>query len=379
MKYCCKTFLSSTMSTSASERSLFVTLAAQAMSSVGFSVSILAWIWLTLVPPKPELTEPILIDKKTRRRSAPAAFPSRKRNSLSPSVATRSPTSEVLPSPISPPRTRRVYFLDSPTPSSRPSIERNDSSSELGKPFSASPTSEISPSSSSSTLVHITHTAIPPQTLETWRESAVESDSSNSSPRPSLSLSRTFRTRRSSGTSVPDVTPIITAPTPYSKHGRKGSGSFIPPWAFRRASGSKNAVASPSTTTTAPAAPSSSASLPLGPTPSYFTRKASRRVSTPVPRTQPYAHPYYAQPPIEDDPSITHLRSQPQFGLSTDASTTTTTVSDSEKDLSSKDAPALDARGRNRKAQAALGVGRPRLRPQRSASESWAAGTEPRL
>ncbi|KAJ7017483.1 hypothetical protein C8F04DRAFT_1405868 [Mycena alexandri] len=157
-----------------------------------------------------------------------------------------------------------------------------------------------------------------PQTLETWRESAVESDSSNSSPRPSLSLSRTFRTRRSSGTSVPDVTPIITAPTSDSKHGRKGSGSFIPPWAFRRASGSKNAVASPSTTTTAPAAPSSSPSLPLAPTPSYFTRKASRRVSTPVPRTQPYAHPYYAQPPIEDDPSIAHLRSQPQFGLSTE-------------------------------------------------------------
>ncbi|KAJ7786577.1 hypothetical protein B0H16DRAFT_1490927 [Mycena metata] len=396
MKYCCKTILCSTMSTSHSERSLFVTLAAQAMSSVGFSVvrtypfsfnfksnpqkSILAWIWLTLVPPKPELTEPILIDKKARRRSAPPAFPSRKRNSLSPSAATRSPTSEVLPSPISPPRTRRVYFLDSPTPSSRPSIERNDSSSELNRPFSASPT-EISPSSSSSTLVHVTtHTAIPPRTLETWRESAVESDSSNSSPRPSLSLSRPFRTRRSSGTSdVPDVTPIITAPTSDSKHGRKGSGSFIPPWAFRRASGSKPAAVSPSTATTAPAAPSSSASPPIAPTPSYFTRKTSRRVSTPVPRTQPYAHPYYAQPPIEDDPSVAHLRSQPQFELQRQDAIVTTTVSDSEKDLSSKDPPALDARGRNRKAQAALGVGRPRLRPQRSASESWAAGKEPRL
>ncbi|KAJ7170132.1 hypothetical protein C8R46DRAFT_1091250, partial [Mycena filopes] len=315
------------------ERSLFVTLAAQAISGVGFSVSILAWIWLTLVPPRPELTEPILIDKKARRRSAPATLPSRKRNSLSPSIAestaTRSPTSEVLPSPISPPRTRRVYFIDSPS-ESRPSIsnDRNDSS-ESGKPFYTQPppTSEISPSSSSSTLVH-TYTAIPAPTLETWRESAVESDSSNSSPRPSLSsLSRgPFRTRRSS-----DVTPIITAPAPDGKQARKGSGSgFTPPWGFRRASGSKNsASAGPST--------SADASLPVAAPSLFKTRKASRRVSTPVPRTQPYAHPYYAQPPIEDDvasasPSVAQ-RALPQFGSGAETATSPNgNGSDSDKD-----------------------------------------------
>jgi hypothetical protein len=200
------------------------------MSSVGFSVvrttdsanfksdrpkSILAWIWLTLVPPKPELTEPILIDKKARRRSAPAALQSRKRHSTSPSVA----SGEAQTSPVSPQRTRRVYFIDSPTSSaaSRPTNFQRTSNDSSDLTLLSSPTSEISPSSSSSTLEH-TYTAIPAPTLETCRESAIESDSSNSSPRPSLSLSRPFqkaRPRRSSttsATSVPDIAPIVTGP-----------------------------------------------------------------------------------------------------------------------------------------------------------------------
>ncbi|KAJ7446394.1 hypothetical protein B0H11DRAFT_2084523 [Mycena galericulata] len=362
--------LPATMSTS--QRSLFVTLAAQAMSSVGFSVSIIAWIWLTLVPPpKIDLTEPILVDKKARRRSAPAALQSRKRDSLSPSA---NPPSPDALSPISP-RTRRVYFVDSPTSSlSRPTnqFERTPHDSLLlEKPLHASPTSETSPLSSSSTLVH-TYPGIPPQTLETCRESAIESDSSNNcSPRTSLSSSRPSlppRNRRNSGTSIiTDVSPMASEPA-ETTHRRRSSIGFTPPWSFRRASGSRN-PASPATSSTNPT---------LIPAPSYFTRKTARRVSTPVPRTQPYAYPYYAQPPIEDEAYAAHLRSLPQFGP--EVANPSPSTSDSEE--KEKESPLLDRRSRNRKAQAALGLGRqpPAVRPhQRSASESWAAGKEPRL
>ncbi|KAJ6503275.1 hypothetical protein C8R47DRAFT_1105405 [Mycena vitilis] len=377
MRHYCASLSSFTPTMSSKERSLFVTLAAQAMSSVGFSVSILAWLYLTLVPPpKVELVEPILVDKKARRRSAPAALQSRRRDSATPSLASGGDT----PSSLSPQRTRRVYFVDSPassfsrpTPSTRTS---NDSAELLDRPLLASP-SEISPSSSSSTLVH-TYTAIPSQTLETCRESAIESDSSNSSPRPSLSLTRPFqkaanRVRRSSV----DTASIASVPALDGKQQRRSSGGGF--MGFRRASGSsKNAAAGPSTTSSTS---SSSANLPG---PSYFTRKTARRVSTPVPRTQPYAHPYYAQPPTEDEGYAAYLRGLPQFGSDAFARSPVTSASDSEDREKESEAPLVDERGRNRKkndqAQAALGLGRrPPMAHKRSASESWAAGSGPRL
>ncbi|KAJ7246263.1 hypothetical protein B0H12DRAFT_761995 [Mycena haematopus] len=388
MQHIAYPFHSSSLCTmSSTQRSLFVTLAAQAISSVGFSVSILAWIWLTLVPlPKPELTEPIPVDKKARRRSAPAALQSRKRRSISPSVA----SGEAQPSPVSPQRTRRVYFVDTPASSpSRPTnIQRpSNDSSELT--LESSPTSEISPSSSSSTLVH-TFAAISSQTLETCRESAIESDSSNSSPRPSLCLSRPFqkaRPRRSSTTSAMtelDIVPIITGPLTDTKQRRSSGGGLIPPWSFRRVSGPKNSINS-ATSSATPDLGSSSTSFvspaPV-PVPSYFGRKAARRVSTPVPRTQPYAHPYYAQPPIDDEAYAAYLRNLPQFSAEVLLTRSPVTSDSEEKE---KEAPLTlsDQRGRNRKAsndkaQMALGLGR-RPRPQRSASESWAAGKDPRF
>ncbi|KAJ6520084.1 hypothetical protein C8R45DRAFT_953806 [Mycena sanguinolenta] len=376
----------STMSSSSSQRTLFVTLAAQAISSVGFSVSILAWIWLTLVPPpRPELTEPIpvAVDKKARRRSAPAALPPHKRRSPSPSIA----SAETQLSTFSPQRTRRVYFVDSPiaSPSRPTNVQRlSNDSSELT--LHGSPTSEISPSSSSSTLVH-TFTAIPPQTLETCRESAIESDSSTSSPRPSLSLSRPFqkaRPRRSSTTSsasVLDIAPSVTGPADTKQ--RRTSGSLIPPWSFRRVSGSRNnSISIPPSSSVTPGPGSSgtsSASPATAPVPvPIFGRKAARRVSTPVPRTQPYAYPYYAQPPIEDEGYTAYLRNLPQFSAEAPLNRSPVT-SDSEE---AQPTPS-EQRGRNRKAindkaQIALGLGR-RPKPQRSASESWAIGQEPRL
>ncbi|KAF8215941.1 hypothetical protein K438DRAFT_2008187 [Mycena galopus ATCC 62051] len=297
---------------SSSQRTLFVTLAAQAISSVGFSFVQHPRLDLahSRPPTKARAREPVLVDKKARRRSAPAALPSRKRHSTSLSVV----SAETEISPISPLRTRRVYFIDSP-PTSRPTnIQRHSNdSSELT--LHSSPTSEISPSSSSSTLGHTF--AIASQTLETCRESAIESDSSNSSPRPSLSLSRPFqksRPRRSSTTSTLDIAPIITGPLPTeptTKQQRRSSGGLIPQWSFRRASGPKSACtpassASPTVAPTPALAPASASS-------SYFGRKAARRVSTPVPRTQPYAYPYYAQPPIEDENYTAYLRNLPQF------------------------------------------------------------------
>lgn len=103
-------------------------------------------------------------------------------------------------------------------------------------------------------------------------------------------------------------------------------------------------------------------------------------MSTPVPRTQPYAYPYYAQPPTEDEGYAAYLRNLPQF--SAELVPHSLVASDSEEKEKETEAPLSDQRGRNRKAnvmaQAALGLGR-RLPPQRSASESWAAGKDPRL
>ncbi|KAF7347616.1 hypothetical protein MVEN_01518500 [Mycena venus] len=266
---------------SASHRTLFVTLAAQAISSVGFSVSILAWIWLSLVPPpKPELTEPVIIDKKARRRSAPAA----------------------LPVPQTP--------LDF-------------------------------------TVVSVRR--IPSGSHQSSEDTAA---------------------------------PIVTGPPADTKQ-RRSSGGLIPPWSFRRVSGPKNvAIPSTATSTVTPnASGTSSASPTAAPAPSYFGRKATRRVSTPVPRTQPYAHPYYAQPPIEDEEYVAYLRNLPQF--STEAlARSPTSVSDPEDKEKEKEMSLFDQRGRNRKAndkaQAALGHGRrPTLLPKRSAS--WAGGKDPRL
>ncbi|KAJ7897124.1 hypothetical protein B0H14DRAFT_2676980 [Mycena olivaceomarginata] len=370
MQYIAYPFPPSSVCTMSSQRTLFVTLAAQAMSSVGFSVSILAWIWLTLVPPKPELTEPILIDKKARRRSAPAALQSRKRHSTSPSVA----SGEAQTSPVSPQRTRRVYFIDSPTSSaSRPTNFQRTSNDSSDLTLLSSPTSEISPSSSSSTLEH-TYTAIPAPTLETCRESAIESDSSNSSPRPSLSLSRPFqkaRPRRSSttsATSVPDIAPIVTGPPADTKQ-RRSSGGLIPSWSFRRISGSKS-TASPSTAVSSTAAPATSLGGCTPAVPSYFSRKT------------PYAYPYYAQPPTEDEGYAAYLRNLPQFSAELVPHSPVPSDSEEKEKEKEKEAPLSDQRGRNRQAnvmaQAALGLGR-RLPPQRSASESWAAGKDPRL
>ncbi|KAJ7293076.1 hypothetical protein C8J57DRAFT_1268061 [Mycena rebaudengoi] len=373
---------------STSERSLFITLSARAASSVGFSVSILAWLWLTFgLPVSKTIEEPVLIDKKARRRSAPAALPSHKphkshkRSSLSPPLRTESPVLPDSSSLSSPARTRRVYFVDSPTTPSRSTIplERPQFTNDSSERLHASPVSETSPASSCSTLVHPTYTSISPQTLETCRESAIESDSSNSSRRPSLSLStRALRkTRRGSGTAaVVDSSPVLSPPPPETPRVRRSSISFIPPWSLIRRNAPVAAVApSTSTSTASPATAIVS--------PSYFSRKNTRRVSTPVPRTQPYAHPYYAQPPVEDEVYSAYLRGLPQFGGAEAA--TSPTASDSE-DKEKDSSPLSDRRGRNRKvndlAQAALGLGRtpprPRLKTQRSASESWADRKGPR-
>ncbi|KAF7307177.1 hypothetical protein MIND_00511300 [Mycena indigotica] len=342
--------------------SILLTLAAQAVSTVGLSVSIIAWLWLSLIPlPKP--TEPItIVDKKARRRSAPAALQSQS-SSHSPPSPQRSSVDHASLITI-PPRKRRVYFADSPNSPSRPSSRPNDSAELIvEKPIIAQSSAvEISPASSSSTLVH-THTAIPPQTLETCRELAIESDSSSSSsPRRSLSLTRPFgRTRRTSGPDVP-APELVSEP----RQPRRSSGNFVPPWTtFRRTSTSKsassNASSTPSSGTTSSPSPTSA------PAQSYFTRKSARRVSTPVPRTQPYAYPYFAEPPkVDDDVYIAYLRGRTPPGPETLARSAT--ASDSEGGKSQN-------RKLNDKAQAALGLQRPstlqQRNPKRSASEGW--------
>ncbi|KAK7064009.1 hypothetical protein R3P38DRAFT_2821810 [Favolaschia claudopus] len=343
---------------SSSQRSLFVTLAAQAISSVGFSVSILAWIWLTLVPrPKPELTEPIAIDKKARRRSAPAALPSAKRRSTTTSLA----STEAQSSPVSQ-RTRKVYFADSPAPApSRPTNLPRTSTDSSDLSLIASP-SEFSPC-----------------TLETWRESAVESDSSTSSPRPSLSLSRPFqkacRPRRSSTTSAtseitPNPLPDHVSSAENKQQSRRASGGIIPPWSFRRVSGSKNV---PSPVTAAPTPSSTSAT----PSAQIFAAKTRAGCQLPSHARSRMLFRIYAQPPTDDETYIAYLRTCLSLARNLSPAVPTSDMEPKTKRRRRR----CPERGRNRKAndqaQAALGHGR-RPTPKRSASEGWTAAKDPR-
>ncbi|KAJ7492369.1 hypothetical protein FB451DRAFT_1502584 [Mycena latifolia] len=312
---------------STSERSLFVTLAAQAgATSVQRQYPRLAG---SLVPPKTDLIEPILIDRR-------------------PVVA--------RPRPRSDPQTR-----------------------SLSPPVSAPPTDV--PSRPPFFVVTLVHTICDtPQTLET-----VANQPLNLIPRILLRvLHCPCQTVSKASERGPAIFGALQSPngTHYNRHQLRHQAPQIEhrlraTMSFRRASGPRN-PSSPATSSAAPSSGISSAS-PTGLTPSYFSRKTTRRVSTPVPRTQPYAYPYYAQPPVEDEGYAAYLRNLPQFG--TDAAPHSPPTSDSEE--KEKDSPLFDRRGRNRKtnttAQAALGLGRPVRPPQRSASESWAAGKDPRL
>ncbi|KAL0068600.1 hypothetical protein AAF712_004315 [Marasmius tenuissimus] len=257
--------------------------------------------------------------RESRRKSAPPALSSSRSKSYQGSPAANpviivpvvvAPTGDSPPSSSS----RRVYFLE---PQTKPRSSRRYSAPaeehlavDCRTPILQIP-EDVSPRSSSSTLVQVSstsshHTAI----LDTCEE-VIESADSDTSSKRSDSRSKQSRfllgrfkgrwARRPSTSPETSAAPAEDPPPILTKPSRRTSLGISPPWLITK----------PRTTidlsTPPPASPVEPPSRPQTPTMSeaLFSRpsrkvsaseKANRRSSLPQ-RTQPYAYPYFAEPP----------------------------------------------------------------------------------
>jgi hypothetical protein len=146
---------------------------------------------------------------------------------------------------------------------------------------------------------------------------------------------------------------------------KRGSGGFVATWSNSRArttGDDSEGFASPSRLSfvrllspgipSTPATPSSPRSADIQ-SPTFLSRKAERRRSTPIPRTSPYGAPYFASPPMLLDKNSypSYLKALPQF--------------DDEFEISS-------ARGREPvTGKDSLDPSRRVIPKRRSASEDW--------
>lgn len=319
-----------------SSSNLFVSVIARAISSVGFGVSVVAIGVLWLFPSAlGETNSPALAtleivarrkEKESRRLSAPPALggsrPKPRKIGVSPMTKpvivvpeVFTPGSEVS-SISSGNSSRRVYFLEPPERpksscrASAPSAELSPIDSRI--PIPQIP-EDVSPRSSSSTLVHIPTPSHYSVTLDPCEET-IESANSDSSSKRSSSNTRqasamsTYLSGRLKGRwarrssvvtteSGPETPPpVAEQPVPSAKH-RRRSSLGNPPWSI----------------TTKPRLPVDLSLPSPGPcnrlsgssvSESLFSRtsrKASgndKSRSTTPQRTQPYAYPYFAEPPI---------------------------------------------------------------------------------
>ncbi|TFK77467.1 hypothetical protein BDN72DRAFT_953900 [Pluteus cervinus] len=319
---------------------------------------------------------------------------------------------------------KRVYFADSPRHPARPSTARSDTQETQGTVSDAYATPPPTPPTSSPLLPEtapcspVTQVQPPSTSIETsgtqtvepepitnrcntYPESGAESDSSRQSsaqpPTPTLLKSVLTKARRSldsnstsSSSSAWSVVPHAEDPAQPNAPSKK-SGK---PWSINRSRPTTQTTCevastkSPTTTSRLPftrrpaTAPGNSNSSPTDSTKestssfhpihsisnsfksSPFMRKNSRRGSTPVPRTQPYGAPYFAEPPIADD-SYVRLR--------------LAEIAEDKGFNSDHPVEAEEARGRrlqevNAEAQSQLGHGRRPIHKRRSASAGWAQG-----
>ncbi|KAJ8084545.1 hypothetical protein PM082_003318 [Marasmius tenuissimus] len=307
--------------------SLIVTVIARAISSVGFgSIVAIGVLWLfpsALGEPKSPTADDLQRitrqKRELRRKSAPPALSSSRSKSYQGSPAANpviivpvvvAPTGDSPPSSSS----RRVYFLE---PQTKPRSSRRYSAPaeehlavDCRTPILQIP-EDVSPRSSSSTLVQVSstsshHTAI----LDTCEE-VIESADSDTSSKRSDSRSKQSRfllgrfkgrwARRPSTSPETSAAPAEDPPPILTKPSRRTSLGISPPWLITK----------PRTTidlsTPPPASPVEPPSRPQTPTMSeaLFSRpsrkvsaseKVNRRSSLPQ-RTQPYAYPYFAEPP----------------------------------------------------------------------------------
>ncbi|KAF5368484.1 hypothetical protein D9758_002160 [Tetrapyrgos nigripes] len=387
------------MSDERKTQTLFITVIAGAISSVAFGVSIFAMGILWLIPSaRPDVPIRPKLKDKSRRRSAPPIMLYSERNMNVPSILENDSASSPSQLQNSP---RRVYFLDSQI---RPSSQRRYSDMSNFSSLQAEDTSmtflavqpdddEISPRSSSSTLVHVIETPLlsSPQ-LETWQESiefnSLSSSSgsrlgSTSSPRPSLSLtthltgkvksswsSKKSSSSQTGGDSGGETQSDDTTPS-GSKPARRGPLGFTPPWLSSKKRAQTIDTASPPPTPPTPTklslSPDSDDIITSTSSPSYFVRTPSlngrRRISAPVrARTNPYSFPYFAEPPVGA-----------RDGQNTPPSSEESVTKENlpvRKDVRIPEGPRIadERRQQNAEAQASLGHGR-RSPPRRTASE----------
>ncbi|KAF9469776.1 hypothetical protein BDZ94DRAFT_1243233 [Collybia nuda] len=410
------------------QRSFFVTLSARVLGSAGLGLSILA-IWLRwFVPPSAVLPEskPNKPQIRLRRRStlspnvSPIVLPPIPRTTppLLPSVlkVSQEPSSN---------RQRRVYFIDSKLPTIK-SQQILASAAQLHAEVkaldqlivqSAALQSQLedNPSSSSSSSTNLitnltSHETFSPS-FSAREESIAESDCSSRRSSISIRLPKMnpFLTKGRRGSNTSDVTASSTVmsatvlPLDGSNGTKKSNVGFSAPrsidrnhsttieappensqtkssspsrLSFRRLSGSRHPASVVEFVLPLPSSDGTPVTSP-SPLTSYFSRKPQRRSSTPVPvrRTSPYEAPYFATPPIPFDTSYsTYLKGLPQFGDDMTPKIARAQTSESEPSRGRGPRPT------NNEAQAALGLGRPRLLPKRrSASEGWADDRSPRV
>ncbi|KAL0581082.1 hypothetical protein V5O48_000976 [Marasmius crinis-equi] len=367
--------------------SLIITVIASAISSVGFGVSLVAigvlWLFPSALgePRSSNADDPQRItrpkNKDSRRKSAPPVLTisrMKRRVSTSPKPSSVivvpvivSPSSEASPSSGS----RRVYFLE---PQTKPKSSRRYSAPAV-EPLSFEPRTSIlqipedaSPRSSSSTLVQVpptSHHTVILDTCEEIVESADSDSSSKHSTRQSHFLSSAIPSRlkgrwakrpSSSGSDTSSYVPKDSrklSPSTPIKETRRSSFVINPPWsAITRSRTSVDLLDSPVMTQTSPIEPLQKA--PTTPETLFFrnqkasgSEKTGRRTS--MPRTQPYAYPYFAEPPTV--PTEKNFVGRPE-------------------PLSQEERGRQEKRGRNAQAQASLGLG-PRP-PQRRAMSAVA-------
>ncbi|KIM47539.1 hypothetical protein M413DRAFT_22186 [Hebeloma cylindrosporum] len=328
--------------------SILIFISAQALSSVGFAVSIFA-IWFGwLLPASVTAPGPAAADaseiKKTQKARLPSRHPRRSEPEPEPNASESKPTpvrrasAPVDLTPILVPypddgqnNYRRVYFADSP----RTSIIRRNTMPEPkclpGSQQIAEPV-EFTPSPSPSTQL----------TPECDEEALPDFDSlppsSKASSRPpsrfqKLKLGFNTKTVRPDVVDKPvDQASIASTDTNTSdKSARRASGgTFVAAWTLsrHRTAPDMNAeMSSPSPSRLSFArrmSPSRPNSVSPGPaitmsaadilSPTFLSRKSQKRASAPIPRTLPYGAPYFATPPLLLDNNYpAYLKTLPQF------------------------------------------------------------------
>lgn len=318
--------------------------------------------------------------KPNRRHSAPASLGFTSKPAIPVLVS-----SMVLPSSSEVASRRRVYFLEPPsrrssrsstsrrhvTPAPAPASPLEDSQPSIAEDVSIPQIPEdVSPRSSSSTLVHVP-TVLPAaqhaSPLETCKEAA-ESDASSSTSSFGFSRPKLSPTRGSSFLSVvlpkgfkkgkrenksavagADLSVDQSSPVSSSSKNKPEPGTSRPPSPSPRSSCDR-----PSSSSGRPSSSSGSGTIGSGSL-AYLNlirvsgpEKQQRRAS--IPRTQPYAYPYFAEPPTPASSG------QPEKSESQPSET-----------------QVLSKREMNAKTQASLGIGR-KAPPRRAATMSAVAG-----